>query len=101
MQSDAVISTIGFFVIAYFLWWSIKSWVKDLVFYYQTSWDFSKDSGVALYYGMGGIRTSLVPNRKRVVFALPLLILICLVIWIVVGYRLYELSLGYSDIPKL
>jgi hypothetical protein len=56
----------------------LRTWIRDLIFYRSCSWDFSKDSGFQMFWGMDGAVGDRMSNKGRVLFGYPFLILITL-----------------------
>lgn len=65
-----------------YLVYLVHLWVKDLLFYWNNGWDFTVDSGQKMYHGdeSGMTPGSLMSNRYRVLFGMPMVILIFLVV---------------------
>jgi hypothetical protein len=57
---------------------NILSLVKDVVFYYRNSWDFTQNSGERMVASNESRSNSEweIPNRQRVTFATPIMIVI-------------------------
>lgn len=65
-----------------YLIYLVHLWGKDLLFYRNNGWDFTVDSGHQMYHGEDGAMTPgrLMSNRYRVLFGMPMMILIFLVV---------------------
>ena len=88
---DHALKILGLAVICLYFIHLIRSWVLDLLFYRANNWEFSKDSGRAMYPGGGpNSMTGMAPlsNKTRVKFGYPFMISMNLIV--IVIYSLSE-----------
>lgn len=64
------------FIFEMYVWW------KDLIFYKRNGWDFSTDNPsqiIQIYYGDSSHDEDIVTNKDRVLFSLPLILVVILI----------------------
>ncbi|WP_141105670.1 hypothetical protein [Rhizobium sp. R635] len=66
--------------------------VKELIFYKKNKWDFELDSkiGSKMYKRESAEEEDIIPNRSRVLYTMPLLILLFLTLLIVFAAILFS-----------
>lgn len=52
----------------------------DLRFYWSNRWDFSKDSGLTIFYGFAGATGGPMPNKLRLLVGYPFMITVCSIV---------------------